>query len=191
MIVISILICAFFACLFISFIISGVRKIKEVRASQELSSLYTSEEEHMKAIQETEEFEKGYFERIRNGEQSQQFLSVGSMMVCSFLRSLLASEGIPTYTENEHVNSMYSLNALNGNSSFSIKVYILIADYDRAYEIIAEYIASREKTDEGQSSIKKAKSVATAVTTGMFFVNIPGSAEEAIHGIMILPRVTG
>ena len=71
-------------------------------------------------------FEKGYFERIRNGEQSQQFLAVGSFAVCSFLRSLLAAENIPTYTENEHINSMYSFNTLGGNSSFAIKVYILI-----------------------------------------------------------------
>ena len=75
--------------------------------------------EHDEAIKQIESFEKGYFERVRNGEQTQQFLSVGSMMMCSFLRSLLAAENIPTYTENEHVNSMYSLNALSGNSAFS------------------------------------------------------------------------
>ena len=178
------------------FIISGIQKIKQIKASQALSDFYTDEEEHDKAIQDAEAYEKGYFERIRQGEQSQQFLAVGSFAVCSFLRSILAAENIPTYTENEHINSMYSLNALSGNSSFSIKVFILISDYDRAYEIISDFIKTHERSAEDNAEKEStetntAKTVAKAVTTGMFFVNMGEGAEEAVHGIMILPRVTG
>ena len=195
MVIISIIIYTLFAAMCIWFVISGVRKIKEIRASQELSDFYTDEEEHNKAIADAQAYEEGYFERIRQGEQSQQFLAVGSFIVCSFIRSLLAAENIPTYTENEHVNTMYSLNALSGGSSFSIKVFILISDYDRAYEIVRDFIASHEKAGEKDSdketATETAKTTGKALATGMFFVNLPQEAEESLHGIMILPRVTG
>lgn len=191
MLIFSIIIYTLFGGMCIWFIISGVQKIRQVRASQELSEFYTDEEEHDKAMAEAQEYEKGYFERIRQGEQSQQFLAVGSFFAASFLRSLLAAENIPTYTENEHINSMYSLNALNGASSFAIKIFILISDYDRAHEIISDFIAKHEKTDEEGPSIKDIKTTAKALATGLFFFNIPQGTEEAVHGIMILPRVTG
>lgn len=191
MLIFSIIIYTLFGGMCIWFIISGVQKIRQVRASQELSEFYTDEEEHDKAMAEAQEYEKGYFERIRQGEQSQQFLAVGSFFVASFLRSLLAAENIPTYTENEHINSMYSLNALNGASSFAIKIFILISDYDRAHEIISDFIAKHEKKDEEGPSIKDIKTTAKALATGLFFFNIPQGTEEAVHGIMILPRVTG
>ena len=181
MILFNIIVYTLFGILCIFFIRSGIRKLKEVHKSQDLASLYTNEEEHLKAIKESEDYEKGYFERIRKGEQSQQFLSVGNFSVCSFLRSLLAAENIPTYTENEHVNSMYSLNALSGN-------------YVRAYEIVSDFISSHEKSDSTEKTdfekiSSGAKTIAGAVTTGMFFVSMPEGAEEAVHGIMILPRV--
>ena len=179
-----------FGCFCLWCIISGVRKMKEIRSYQESPDYYSDEKEHDEAMKAAEAFEKGYFERIRNGEQSQQFLSVGSMTVCSILRSLLAADGIPTYTENEHVNRMYSLNTLPGNSAFSIKVFILIADYDRAYDIVSNYISSNEKKDEKTPSIKEAAETdARAVVTGLFFINLPDGAEEHIHGITILPRI--
>ncbi|MBR5645694.1 MAG: hypothetical protein IKX23_03530 [Treponema sp.] len=195
MVLFNIIVYTLFGILCIHFIRSGIRKLKEVHKSQNLAGLYTNEEEHLKAIKESEDYEKGYFERIRRGEQSQQFLSVGNFSVCSFLRSLLAAENIPTYTENEHVNSMYSLNALSGNSSFSIKVYILISDYVRAYEIVSDFISSHEKSDSDERSVSEkadstTKKTFAAVTTGMFFVSLPEGAEEAVHGIMVLPRVT-
>ena len=114
------------------------------------------------------------------------------MMLCSFLRSLLAAENIPTYTENEHVNSMYSLNALAGSSAFSIKVFILVADYDRAYEIITDFISShkKEESEETQSSKSSIKKTSSALITGMFFINMPDGAEEKVHGITVLPKLS-
>jgi hypothetical protein len=191
MLIFSIVIYTLFGGMCVWFVISGVQKIRQVRASQELSEFYTDEEEHNKAMAEAQEYEKGYFERIRQGEQSQQFLAVGSFFVASFLRSLLAAENIPTYSENEHVNSMYSLNALNGASSFAIKIFILISDYERAHEIISDFVAKHEKSDEEHPSIEKVKTTAKALATGLFFFNMPQGTEEAVHGIMILPRVTG
>lgn len=190
MLIFSIVIYTLFGGMCIWFVISGVQKIKQIKASQNLSDFYTDEAEHDKAMQDAQEYEKGYFERIRQGEQSQQFLAVGSFFVCSFIRSLLAAENIPTYTENEHINTMYSLNTLSGNSGFAIKVFILISDYDRAYEIVSDFIKTHQQNQEDKAPESPAKTVSKAVVTGMFFVNMEGP-EEAVHGIMILPRVTG
>ena len=170
--------------------ISGVRKLKEKQTEQQSPDYYIDEKEHDEAIKQLESFEKGYFERVRNGEQTQQFLAVGSMMMCSFLRSLLAAENIPTYTENEHVNSFYSLNALSGNSAFSVKVFILVADYDRAYEIISDFINSHKAQKTEDDSEKSIKTTTDAVISGLFFVNMPDSVEEQVHGITVLPKLS-
>ena len=190
MVLFSVIVYVAFGIFCIHCILSGIRKQKEIKSFQQSPDYYMDEKEHDEAIKQIESFEKGYFERVRNGEQTQQFLAVGSMMMCSFLRSLLAAEGIPTYTENEHVNSMYSLNALAGSSAFSIKVFILVADYDRAYEIISDFISSRENPDEEHPSISSIKTAANAVATGLFFVNMPEGAEEKVLGITVLPKLS-
>lgn len=190
MLIFSIIIYTLFGAMCIWFVISGVQKIKQIKASQALSDFYTDEAEHDKAIADAQAYEEGYFERIRRGEQSQQFLAVGSFLVCSFIRSLLAAENIPTYTENEHINTMYSLNTLGGTSGFAIKVYILISDYDRAYEIVRDFISKNERRVEDRPPAP-AQTTAKNLVTGLFFVNMNDVSEEAVYGIMILPRVTG
>ena len=183
-----------FGILCIYFIVSGVKKLNAMKHSQSLSDLYTDEKEHDEAIEKSAEFEMNYFERIRNGEQTQQFLSVGGQLACSMIRSLLFAEGIPTYTENEHANSFYSLNNLS-TSAFSIKVFILVADYDRAYEIVSDFISKCERSEEseeesGESSIAEtAKTTTEAIITGCFFIPMPDGSQEKPMGITILPKV--
>lgn len=198
MVLFSVLAYLAFGILCIWFIVSGVRKLNETKHSQSLSDLYTDEKEHDEAIEKSAEFEMNYFERIRNGEQTQQFLSVGGQLACSMIRSLLFGEGIPTYTENEHANSFYSLNNLS-SSAFSIKVFILVADYDRAYEIVSDFLSkcerSEEKSDEsekesGESKIAEAaKTTTEAIITGCFFIPLPDGSQEKPMGITILPKV--
>jgi len=191
MTIFAIIIYSLFAFMCLWFIITGVKKIKQIRSSQSLAEFYTDEEEHDKAIKESEQYEKGYFERIKQGEQSQQFLAVGSFAVSSFLRSLLAAEGIPSYTQNEHINSMYSLNALGGASSFSIKLYILIADYDRAYDIIYDFISSHSAEQKATDQKKEVSNKGLALGT-FFLAGLPiDGIEDAVHGITIFPRIDG
>ena len=188
-----------FGILCVWFIISGVKKINEVKHSQALDDLYTDEKEHDEAIKNAAEFEKDYFERVRNGEQTQQFLSVGSAIACSMIRSLLFAGNIPTFTENEHVNSMYSLNNLSASSAFSIKVFILVADYDRAHEIVCDFISKHEQKEEnnvktesvesGISSAVLTNKVVDSAVTGCFFIPMPDGSEEKMLGITILPKV--
>ena len=196
----SVIAYAAFGILCVWFIISGVRKINEVKKSQSLSDLYTDEKEHDEAIKKAASYELDYFERVRKGEQTQQFLAVGDMTSSSMIRSLLCAENIPTFAENEHINSMYSLNHLAASSAFSIKIFILVADYDRAYQIVSDFIAKCERAPEKQDETSEnaagnisstVKKVAAAVTTGFFFIPMPDGSEEKTMGISILPKIEG
>ena len=197
MILFSIFAYTAFGILCIYFIRTGIRKLNEQKNSSSLADLYTNEEEHNEAIKQSEEFEKGYFERVRNGEQTQQFLSVGGQMACSMIRSLLFAENIPTYTENEHANSFYSLNNLSSSSAFSIKVFILVADYDRAYEIVSDFVSKcdranteeSEQENETENTAKNITKATGAILTGCFFVPMPDGSQDKPMGITILPKI--
>ena len=176
------------------FVISGVRKLKEIQKSQSLSDLYVDEKAHDEAIKQSGEFELDYFERVRNGEQIQQFLAIAGQPASAMIRSLLCAAGIPSYAENEHINAMYSLNNLSSSSAFAIKVFILVADYDRAYEIVTDFLSKQEnaeekaKEDEEESAIKTAQKAAGAVMTGLFFMPMPDGSESKAMGVTILPK---
>lgn len=197
MILFSIFAYTAFGILCIYFIITGIRKLNEQKNASSLADLYTNEEEHNEAIKQSEEFEKGYFERVRNGEQTQQFLSVGGQLACSMIRSLLFAENIPTYTENEHANSFYSLNNLSSSSAFSIKVFILVADYDRAYEIVSDFVSKcdranteeSEQENETENTAKNITKATGAILTGCFFVPMPDGSQDKPMGITILPKI--
>ena len=197
MILFSIFVYTAFGILCIYFIRTGIRKLNEQKNASSLADLYTNEEEHNEAIKQSEEFEKGYFERVRNGEQTQQFLSVGGQMACSMIRSLLFAENIPTYTENEHANSFYSLNNLSSSSAFSIKVFILVADYDRAYEIVSDFVSKcdranteeSEQENETENTAKNITKATGAILTGCFFVPMPDGSQDKPMGITILPKI--
>ena len=178
------------------FVISGVRKLNQEKQNAQLSDLYVDEKAHDEAIKQSGEFELNYFERVRNGEQTQQFLAIAGQPASAMIRSLLCAAGIPSYAENEHINAMYALNNLNSSSAFAIKVYILVADYDRAYEIVTdflskqEHIKEKEKAEgEEESAAKTAKKVADAVMTGLFFMPMPDGSEDKPMGVTILPKV--
>ena len=197
MILFSIFAYTAFGILCIYFIRTGIRKLNEQKNASSLADLYTNEEEHNEAIKQSEEFEKGYFERVRNGEQTQQFLSVGGQLACSMIRSLLFAENIPTYTENEHANSFYSLNNLSSSSAFSIKVFILVADYDRAYEIVSDFVSKcdranteeSEQENETENTVKNITKATGAILTGCFFVPMPDGSQDKPMGITILPKI--
>lgn len=59
---------------------------------------------------------------------------------CTLIRGLLQVEGISTYTEGEHMNSIYGGISGTMNAVVAIKLYILSKDYDKAYEIVKDYI---------------------------------------------------
>ena len=181
--------------MFLWFIISGVKKIKEVKQSTKYSDLYVDEKAHDEAIKQSAEFELDYFDRVRNGEQIQQFLAIAGQPASAMIRSLLYAAGIPSFAENEHINAMYSLNTLPTASAFAIKVFILVADYDRAYEIVADFLskqeltAEKEKADGEEAAAAPEKKATGAVMTGLFFMPMPDGSQDKPMGATILPKV--
>lgn len=180
----------------IYFIVSGIKKVKEVRKemSEEkpvpkkdsFSDLYENEAEHDAAINNDDDFDSAYFERVRNGEKSQLFLEIGGVADCSMIRSLLFSENIPSYIENEHVNKIYSFGGLN--SAFSIRLFILVADYEKAYEIVDAYVKGNAVSEEGEENTVAKTSA--AVAGAMFFIPLPEGSEQKTMGITVLPKIT-
>ena len=89
---------------------------------------------------------------------------------------------------------MYSLNNLAASSAFAIKVFILVSDYDRAYEIVNDFISKCERKEPEEDAAAKteaesgAKKAVGAVTTGFFFIPMPDGSEEKAMGITILPK---
>ena len=192
----SIIVYTAFGLMCVWFVISGVRKLNQEKQNAQLSDLYVDEKAHDEAIKHSGEFELNYFERVRNGEQTQQFLAIAGQPASAMIRSLLCAAGIPSYAENEHINAMYALNNLNSSSAFAIKVYILVADYDRAYEIVTDFLSKQEQIKEKEkaegeeeSAAKTAKKVAGAVMTGLFFMPMPDGSEDKPMGVTILPKV--
>ena len=119
--------------------------IKNKKSSGALSDLYTNEDEHQRAIDEIPDFDSEYFERAGKGEKTQEFLKLGAPELCSMLQSLLFAEGIPSYIENIHINTIYPVHNLGSSSAFSIKLYILVSDYDKAYEIISDFVSNSQE----------------------------------------------
>ena len=194
--VFAIIVYSLFGAMFIWFIISGIKKLNEVKQSQALSDLYVDEKAHDEAIKQSAEFELDYFDRVRNGEQTQQFLAIAGQPASAMIRSLLYAAGIPSFAENEHINAMYSLNNLSSASAFAIKVFILVADYDRAYEIVTDFLSKQEHSAEkeiaegkGESVSQTIKKATGAVMTGLFFVPMPDGSEDKPMGVTILPKV--
>ncbi|MCR4579269.1 MAG: DUF2007 domain-containing protein [Treponema sp.] len=101
--------------------------------SQALLEAQKSDEE--KSLEEMN-FEKEFFERSKAGERSQLFMSIASQQDCLMLRSLLYSEGIPTYVEGEHMNNVYGGITGTMTTVVAIKLYILCQDYDKTKEIV-------------------------------------------------------
>ena len=118
---------------------------KKKNNSESLLDLYTNEDEHQQLIGENPDFDSEYFERADKGEKTQEFLIVGAPEFCPMLQNLLFAEGIPSYIENVHINSIYPVHNLGSSSAFSIKLYILVSDYDKAYDIISNFVSTSQE----------------------------------------------
>ncbi|MCR5435440.1 MAG: hypothetical protein K6E97_00075 [Treponema sp.] len=174
-------------------LVKGIKKLKGDPKSDSFSDLYTDEAEHDQAMKEIQNFETDYFTRASNGEQTQEFLLVGERRVSSLIQSFLFSEGIPSYTDHEHINTIYSFNNLGSSSAFTIKVYILTADYDRAFEIVKDLveknnIALQEEQERPKNTRQKVQKTIAVASAVAFFIPLPDGSLTTSMGITILPK---
>lgn len=152
--------------------------------SSSISELIENDEEYTKSDEYIQDFEEQYFHRIQAGEKEQLFAIISSQQDCGLVRSLLGSEGIPSYVENENINKMYGGVAATG--VFSLKLHILLDDYDQAYEIVKGFASDKENHIKEDKVSKK--QVAGALAAGLFFGAAPAGSELIGLGITILPK---
>jgi hypothetical protein len=91
----------------------------------------------------TDEFSKQFFERAQSGEKAQQFLQLANQTDCALLQGMLQSAGIPSYTDFTHINKFYGPLTEATSSGLSIRLQILINDYDDALSVVKDYIKTK------------------------------------------------
>ena len=105
---------------------------------------------------------------------------------CTLIRGLLQVEGISTYTEGEHMNSIYGGISGTMNAVVAIKLYILSKDYDKAYEIVKDYINEKIQRITIDDENKKSNMASVAL---VFLSGTPISVGQESLGIVVLPKV--
>lgn len=162
-------------------------KNKDKKSS--LSDLYEDEELFNSASEELVNFDTEYFKAIEQGESFQQFLTIGGQQDCALIQSLLYSENIPSFVENQNVNRMYGGTPVAITGVFALKLYILTKDYDKAYSIICDYIKNKSENFKNQNEEKTILTTTTSIVTGLFFAPYPVNSNQTGMGITILPKV--
>lgn len=120
-----------------------------------LSSGKTVEKDFADEDVNYDDFEEKFIAEVNSGRKYQHFLNMASQSDCAMLRSLLDAEGIFTYTENENINGVYGGVGSAITNLFCIKLYILNDDYDKALEIVADFIRKKaERLSEGSDKNK-------------------------------------
>ena len=146
------------------------------------------------SLQETDsavgeqEFDKEYFERCQKGEPYQLFMKFASISDCVFLQGLLSSSQIPSHVENQHMNSLFGAGANMVSRAFAAQLWILTADYDRAYEIAVQFLVQKSKKLE-ESADSKLKEGLAAALVAILGTPYPITKSQQILGMTIFPKL--
>jgi hypothetical protein len=95
---------------------------------------------------DTDEFSKAFFERVQSGEKAQPFLQLANQSDCALLQGMLQSAGIPSYTDFTHINKFYGPLTDATTSGLSIKLQILVNDYEDALAVVNDYTGSKKSS---------------------------------------------
>ena len=152
-----------------------------------------TENQEIDVVQETDseasgqEFDEEYFKRCQNGEGYQLFMKFASINDCTFLQGLLSAEHIPSHVEHQHMNGLFGAGANVLSGTFAAQLWILIADYEKAYEVAVQYIKEKSESLEvaGDSKIKEGLAAALVVLLGTPY---PITKRQQILGMTIFPK---
>lgn len=153
------------------------------------SAASNSPKESEKSDKNTEnedDFSKDFFIRSQNGEKSQYFLNVSSPQDCSFIRSILYSEGIPSLVDFSHMNALYGVRAGVENMVRFNRISILCNDYDEAFEILTDYV--KQKINVLKQKEPHSPAVKTAVILLSLIASKPLTQKQEILGISVYPK---
>ena len=145
-------------------------------------------EDSLSLTDEAEDYtqiEEKFFENVRNGKKYQHFLNLSAQIDCFMIRSMLASMDIPTYTEGENVNNIYGGASTCLTSVFKIKLYILIEDYEEAFEVVKDYINNKAETLAERDGKDKYIKVFELLAAPYIISN-----SQEMLGIVVLPKKT-
>lgn len=106
---------------------------------------------------------------------------------CSLIRGLLQVEGISTYTEGEHMNSIYGGISGTMNAVVAIKLYILSRDYDKAYEIVKDYVNEKIQRITRDGEENRNSNIRSGIL--VFLSGTPVNVGQESLGIVVLPKV--
>ena len=145
-----------------------------------------SEENSDENEENEDDFSKEFFIRSQNGEKSQYFLNVSSPQDCSFIRSILYSEGIPSLVDFSHMNALYGVRAGVENMVRFNRISILCNDYDEAFEILTDYV--KQKINVLKQKEPHSPAVKTAVILLSLIASKPLTQKQEILGISVYPK---
>lgn len=137
------------------------------------------------------DFEEQFFERTQAGEEAQKFLSIASHRDCAIIRSLLSAENIPSYVENECMNNIYGGITGTMGALIAIRLYILCSDYEKAAEIVMDYIKKKaERVEEKKKGAREKLINSIGVfTTVLFGTPTLLTKPEKFLGITVFPKI--
>ena len=127
-----------------------------------------------------DDFSDRFFERTEEGEMHQLFLTIGAQQDVVNIRSLLASYDIPSYAKDENINRMYGGFCPTG--MFCQKVYILINDYEEAFEIVSEYLNNKKENPSDNPTETKVSVVMAAA------LNYPIVNDVTLKNVIVHPK---
>ena len=135
-----------------------------------------------------QEFDKEYFERCQNGEGYQLFMKFASINDCVFLQGLLSAEHIPSHVEHQHMNGLFGAGANVLSGTFAAQLWILVADYEKAYDIAVQYIVKKSESLEVSKDTKLKEGVAAALVV-LLGTPYPITKSQQILGMTIFPKL--
>lgn len=177
----------FFTIIFLAIVFSIINKKSKI--DEEQMNIVAEDENGNAEIIDGTNFEEKFYERVKQGEQYQLFIKISSKQDCVMIRSMLVSAEIPTYTESEHMNGVYGGFSGTVNTVFAIRLFILVDDYEEAYQIVREYIENKKNTLKLEN--QKNENVGTKVLKDVVSILVapyPIFKEQEILGMTIYPR---
>lgn len=162
----------------------------EEQQEDSIVSLYENEDEFNEVSENLDNFDQEFLSRVSDGEPYQLFLSIGGQQECALIQSLLYSEGIPSYVENQNFNRFYGGAPTAMTAVFSIKLYILSKDYDDAYKIVSEFCNFKKDVfDEYHKEKSTIPEKIFYIISGIFFTPYPTTVKQKGMGISIFPKI--
>ena len=111
----------------------GLKEIVEAARGRDFNA---ENKESGDATEENSSYEKNFFKRTQDGENSVVLETISSMQKCKIVQSLLYSAGIPSYAETQNLSGIFGNTSGLPDTMFSVKLNVLEKDEQTARELL-------------------------------------------------------